>query len=211
MAAKPSDTSGEPRSRRSASNSKAPASPASLVQDSAQQIWLAGLGAFAKAQEEGSKAFQSLVKEGLSLQHQTKLATEEKLAEAAKKLSSLAEATTGMSAGLTGFGVKAVQPWDKLESIFEERVAKALAHLGMPSVAEIRALRAELAGLKAQVAALSASGGTRNSPPSVNAVKASKVAPAAKPEKTAASAKASKAAKAPPLAKATKPRPASGA
>ena len=61
MAAKPSNTSGEARSRRSAIDSKAPASPASLVQDSAQQIWLAGLGAFAKAQEEGSKAFQSLV------------------------------------------------------------------------------------------------------------------------------------------------------
>ena len=181
MAAKPSNASGEPRGRHSAGDSKAPASPASLVQDSAQQIWLAGLGAFAKAQEEGSKAFQSLVKEGLSLQHQTKVATEEKLAEAAKKLSSLAEATTGMSAGLTGFGAKAVQPWDKLESIFEERVAKALAHLGMPSVAEIRALRAELEALKAQVAALSAGGGSLETPPAVKTAKPAKPARSAKP------------------------------
>ena len=36
----------------------------SAVKDSAQQIWLAGLGAFAKAQEEGSKVFDALVKEG---------------------------------------------------------------------------------------------------------------------------------------------------
>ena len=37
------------------------------VRDSAQQIWLAGLGAFSKAQEEGGKVFETLVKEGLSL------------------------------------------------------------------------------------------------------------------------------------------------
>ena len=33
----------------------------STVKDSAQQIWLAGLGAFAKAQEEGNKVFEALV------------------------------------------------------------------------------------------------------------------------------------------------------
>ena len=135
---------------------------AGLVQDSAQQIWLAGLGAFAKAQEEGSKAFQGLVKEGLSLQRQTKAAAEEKLAEASRKFSSLAEATTGlrsgMSASLSSLGARAAQPWDKLESIFEERVAKALAHLGAPSAADMAALQAEVAGLKRQVAALKPAG-----------------------------------------------------
>jgi poly(hydroxyalkanoate) granule-associated protein len=135
---------------------------AGLVQDSAQQIWLAGLGAFAKAQEEGSKAFQGLVKEGLSLQRQTKAAAEEKLAEASRKFSSLAEATTGLSSGigasLSSLGAKAAQPWDKLESIFEERVAKALAQLGAPSAADMAALQAEVASLKRQVAALKPAG-----------------------------------------------------
>ena len=141
-----------------AKRSEAPQT-AGLVQDSAQQIWLAGLGAFAKAQEEGSKAFQGLVKEGLSLQRQTKAAAEEKLAEASRKFSSLAEATTGLSSGmsasLSSLGARAAQPWDKLESIFEERVAKALAHLGTPSAADMAALLAEVAALKRQVAALS--------------------------------------------------------
>ena len=135
---------------------------AGLVQDSAQQIWLAGLGAFAKAQEEGSKAFQGLVKEGLSLQRQTKAAAEEKLAEASRKFSSLAEATTGLSSGigasLNSLGARAAQPWDKLESIFEERVAKALAQLGAPSAADMAALQAEVASLKRQVAALKPAG-----------------------------------------------------
>jgi len=104
-----------------------------LVQESAQQIWQAGLGAFAKAQEEGSKVFQGLVKEGLDLQRQTKAAAEQKLAEVS---------------------AKAAQPWDKLETIFEERVNKALTHLGVPSLLDFEALKAELAALKQQVAAL---------------------------------------------------------
>ncbi|PAK99390.1 poly(hydroxyalkanoate) granule-associated protein, partial [Staphylococcus hominis] len=34
---------------------------------SAQQIWLAGLGVFARAQAEGSRVFDDLVKEGESV------------------------------------------------------------------------------------------------------------------------------------------------
>ena len=147
--------------KKTAKASEAPRT-AGLVQDSAQQIWLAGLGAFAKAQEEGTKAFQALVKDGLSLQRQTKAAAEEKMAEASRKLSTLAEVTTGltsgMGAGLSSLGAKAAQPWDKLESIFEERVAKALAQLGIPSAAELAALRVEVQALKQQVAALKPAG-----------------------------------------------------
>jgi len=52
---------------------------ASSVKESAQQIWLAGMGAFSKAQEEGSKVFESLVKEGLTLQRKTQAVAEEKI------------------------------------------------------------------------------------------------------------------------------------
>ena len=41
---------------------------AKLVKDSAQQIWLAGMGAFGRAQEEGTKLFEGLVKEGMGLE-----------------------------------------------------------------------------------------------------------------------------------------------
>ncbi|TXI19947.1 MAG: phosphohistidine phosphatase, partial [Ottowia sp.] len=41
---------------------------ASTIKESTQQIWLAGLGAFAKAQEEGGKMFDALVKEGEAMQ-----------------------------------------------------------------------------------------------------------------------------------------------
>ena len=135
------------------------------VKDSAQQIWQAGLGAFNKAQEEGSKAFEALVKEGVRFQQQTHQAAEEKLAETARKMSSL---TTDMSAKATG-------QWDKLENIFEERVAKALNKLGVPSAKDINALIARIDELNKAVQKLSAKA------PTAAAVKS---APQAAPRKT---------------------------
>lgn len=106
----------------------------STVKDSAQQIWLAGLGAFARAQEEGSKVFEALVKEGVSIQRKTQVATEEKISEAKSKMAGLA----------SDIQAKAGNRWDKLENIFEERVAKALSKLGVPSMSELNALTARI-------------------------------------------------------------------
>ena len=94
----------------------------SSVKDSAQQIWQAGLGAFTKAQVEGTKAYESLIKEGVSFQRKTQSAAEEKINEATQKMTSMA----------TDISSKASGQWDKLESIFEDRVAKALNKLGVP-------------------------------------------------------------------------------
>jgi poly(hydroxyalkanoate) granule-associated protein len=100
------------------------------VKDSAQQIWAAGLASFAKAQGEGSKVFEALVSEGLKLQKKTQSAAEEKLSAVASKVS-----------GVAGdVGAKAGQHWDKLESIFEARVAKALKSLNVPSAGDVQSL-----------------------------------------------------------------------
>lgn len=100
------------------------------VKDSAQQIWAAGLASFAKAQGEGSKVFEALVSEGLKLQKKTQSAAEEKLSAVASKVS-----------GVAGdVGAKAGQHWDKLESIFEQRVAKALKTLNVPSAGDVQSL-----------------------------------------------------------------------
>ena len=131
---------------------KKAASPAGLfdsalagaVKDSAQQIWLAGMGAFSKAQEEGGKVFEALVKEGVSLQRKTQTVAEEKLGEVTQRM-------TDMAGGVQS---KAGQSWDKLESIFEERTAKALNKLGVPSAKDVEALIARIDALGAQVAKL---------------------------------------------------------
>lgn len=117
----------------------------SAVKDSAQQIWLAGLGAFSKAQEEGSKVFDSLVKEGLAIQRKTQAAAEEKITEATSRMSDMA----------SDIQSKAGNRWDKLENIFEERVAKALGKLGVPSARDVSALTERVDLLDQQVSKLS--------------------------------------------------------
>jgi poly(hydroxyalkanoate) granule-associated protein len=107
------------------------------VKDSAQQIWQAGLGAITRAQAEGTKAVESLVKESISIQRKTQAAAEGKLTEATHKVSSMA----------TDISSKASGQWDKLESIFEERVAKALKKLGVPTASEVDALHARIDAL----------------------------------------------------------------
>jgi poly(hydroxyalkanoate) granule-associated protein len=102
----------------------------SAVKDSAQQIWLAGLGAFVKAQGEGTKVFDVLVKEGMQLQKRTVKMTEAKLSEVTGKVTG---ATTDMTKMATG-------TWDKLESVFEERVARSLNRLGVPTNKDIQTL-----------------------------------------------------------------------
>lgn len=115
---------------------------AQTVKDSAQQIWLAGLGAFAKAQGEGGKVFDTLIKEGVSLQRKTQAAAEEKLGDVAGRMSAMAGEV----------GSKANAQWDKLESIFEERTARALGRLGVPNAKDLAALVERVAALEAALA-----------------------------------------------------------
>lgn len=103
---------------------------AQTVRESAQQIWLAGLGAYAKAQEEGGKVFEALVKEGESIQNRTRQAADEKIAVVATKASGT---------------------WDRLEQVFEDRVARALSSLGVPSKKDIDKLTKRVAELTALV------------------------------------------------------------
>jgi poly(hydroxyalkanoate) granule-associated protein len=158
------------------------------VKDSAQQIWLAGLGAFSKAQEEGSKVFEALVKEGKTLQKRTRAMTEEKLGEMTGRVGKVA-------GGLTK---QATESWDRLEQVFEDRVARALNRLGVPTNSDVQALTARVDALNASVQAL---GGKPARKPRATAARA---AAAAKPR--ASRPRAAKAAQKAPAAKARAPR-----
>jgi poly(hydroxyalkanoate) granule-associated protein len=130
---------------KQASTDIAPAPLADAIKDSAHQIWLAGLGAFSKAQEEGNKAFEVLVKEGLSIQRQTQAAAEEQISEATHRVSDMANDLSS----------RAVGQWDKLENIFEDRVAKSLHKLGVPNARDMALLMERIDTLSAAVQELS--------------------------------------------------------
>lgn len=127
---------------KSSAAPKHSADMASSIKESAQQIWQAGLGSFSKAQGEGGKMFEALVKEGLTVQRKTQAAAEEKISEATNKMAGMANDITS----------KATSQWGKLEDIFEDRVAKALNKLGVPSAKDVDALIARIDELHKAVA-----------------------------------------------------------
>lgn len=168
------------------------------VKESAQQIWLAGLGAFAKAQEEGGKVFDALVKEGEAIQKKTRKMADEKFADVRKtadeKFADVRKVADAKMAAVTG---KAAGTWDRLEQVFEDRVARALSSLGVPTKKEIDKLSKRVAELTATVQKLNDGGD----------VAAKKVAkpvakPAAKPAAKAAAKPADKAVAVPAATKA---------
>lgn len=129
----------------SASKPAARASGKSIV-ESAQHIWLAGLGAFAKAQDEGTRLFEALVREGVSLEQKTRKMTSGKADEARGAV----EAVVGQ------VKERSQETWDKLEKVFESRVSRALNQLGVPGSAELKSLTQRVEELAREVHKLNA-------------------------------------------------------
>ena len=120
----------------------------------AHQVWLAGLGAMAKAQEQGSKAMEALLSDGLAFQRKSQAEAQQRLQEATERLSHLA----------SDFGQNASGRVDKLEHLFEDRVAKALHRLGMPSLLDIQMLSERVAQLESQLLALQSGRSAQTNP-----------------------------------------------
>jgi poly(hydroxyalkanoate) granule-associated protein len=131
---------------------KAPAAKlGGAVADSARDIWLAGLGAFSVAQnegmklfEEGNKLFEKLVEEGAKLAKSTRGVAE----NAVSDLRGDVETRVG------SVRKQAADNWDKLEAIFENRVARVLGRLGVPTAADVNQLSARVAKLSEKVSEL---------------------------------------------------------
>jgi poly(hydroxyalkanoate) granule-associated protein len=103
---------------------------ADSVLESSRQIWLAGLGAFARAQAEGATVFESLVQQGQALESRTKQAAADTAAAARDVAQSKAREMQAKAGGT----------WDKLEQVFEDRVARALSRLGVHTQSDVERL-----------------------------------------------------------------------
>lgn len=134
--------------------------------DSAREIWMAGLGAFGRAQEEGGKLFERLVREGASLESRTRrFATGQ-----------VDGARDAVETTVANVRERATDSWDRLEKVFEDRVSNALKKLGVPGREEMEALLQRVEELNRDVRK---SQGTRATPPKKSAP-ATKAAPAKK-------------------------------
>lgn len=107
------------------------------IRASAHKIWLAGLGALAVTEEEGSKLFKNLVQQGERYEPQVK----QKLKEA-KKSADEAGARAKKVADETAERAKraAEGAWEQLGGAFDDKLAKALHRIGVPTRDEINAL-----------------------------------------------------------------------
>jgi poly(hydroxyalkanoate) granule-associated protein len=110
------------------------------IRDSANQIWLAGLGAFAKAQEGGTKLFETLVEEGEKVQKRATKA-------AGDTFNEVKEQATGT--------------WGKLERVFEDRVSQALHGLNVPTKKDVDALSRRVSELTVVTKKLTSSSGRK--------------------------------------------------
>jgi poly(hydroxyalkanoate) granule-associated protein len=103
------------------------------------QIWLAGLGAFAKAEEEGSKLFENLVDAGREVESKAREKTETRVEEVKSKVK-----------GRTG------ETLEKMEKAFDERLTGALSRLGIPNKREVEALNSRIEELTRTIERLNA-------------------------------------------------------
>jgi poly(hydroxyalkanoate) granule-associated protein len=121
---------------------------------SSHQIWLAGLGAFSKAQEGSAKVFETLVKQGEVLEARTRKAAAQTADAACGAAMSKAKEMQAIAGGT----------WDKLEQVFEDRVSKALGKLGVHTSADVERLSQRVNELSEAVNALLKAQGGRPKP-----------------------------------------------
>lgn len=107
------------------------------VKESAQRIWLAGLGALATAEEEGGKLFKNLVKKGEAYESKAK----GKLDGLRDQVEDVAGKARKSAAGA----------WDKVEEAWDDKVAGTLRRIGVPSRDEISNLTTRVEQLTAMV------------------------------------------------------------
>lgn len=140
------------------------------LSESAQQIWLAGVGAFGRAQAEGTKLFEGLVKEGLSLEKTAR-------SFAGKRADVVRDAVENR---VDQARERATDTWDRLEKVFEERVQKALVKLGVPGRDDLKDLVGRVDTLTAELRRQRGGGTARKPAAKAPAKKAAARKPAAK-------------------------------
>ncbi len=96
------------------------------MKESAQKIWLAGLGALSAAEQEGSKLFKTLVEKGEKFESRGKVA--------------FTDAKEDMTDAVQDARSKAESTWDKVEERLDDVVSGALKRFGVPSREEIATL-----------------------------------------------------------------------
>jgi poly(hydroxyalkanoate) granule-associated protein len=179
------------------------------VEKYSRQIWLAGLGAYSKISNDGSKLFETLVKDGEKAEKQTRLDVDKQV-ESAKDSAKVGKSRVGDVKDL------AMGKWSELEGAFDKRLNSAISRLGVPSRNEVKALHSKVDLLTLQIEKLTGASvtpvSTASAPkPATRTVAKPLVKAAAKPVAKAADKVAAKTAAAKPAVKAAAAKPVAAA
>lgn len=120
------------------------------VKDSAHKIWLAGLGAVAVAEEEGSKFFKSLVEKGEEFE--------------SKRKEQVDKAVDAVKEGVEEVRDEVESRWQRLGDSFDRKVGRAVERLGVPSRDEIYKLTQRVEDLTAKIDSLQKTSNTARKP-----------------------------------------------
>ncbi len=133
------------RKLRSRSGADGATSPSARMLDTLHRIWLAGLGAAAKAQRGAPQLMEELVEEGAKVHSETRGAAEKALRELLGNTKATIDARVGQVKG------HANDALENLEKIFQTRVHRVLTQLGVPSAEEVESLSARVSALNESV------------------------------------------------------------
>ena len=139
---------GRPRDRDDAADAAQDAQAEWL--QGVQQVWLAGMGALARAQKDGPAVFTDAVVEGLKLLNQSR-STAQRMVRGVFET-----AQASMQSRMGGARSQAQETWDNLESLFQSRVQRAMHQIGVPTAEEIRVLTRRVAELNENVKQINA-------------------------------------------------------
>ena len=132
------------RSRRKGGRSAASGAQARLL-GTLHEVYLAGLGALSKASQGAPQLFEELVAEGARVHADTRGAAEKALQGVLAGVQERVSSRVGQVRG------QAADALDGLEKVFQTRVHRALAQLGVPSAEEVSALSKRVDTLNANI------------------------------------------------------------
>ena len=106
-------------------------------------VFLAGLGAFANAQKMGTETFESLVKDGEKFRKEASKKTEKLIDDVQDSVREMRDDAESKAEGLLD-RVRDRSKLTKLQSAFDKRVADAMDRLNVPSKNDIDAINTKL-------------------------------------------------------------------
>ena len=118
--------------------------------ESARQVWLAGIGAWSRAQAEGSKLFDGLVRDGMAAERES------------TRTAGVREA---INRGTEDVREAASGTWDRMGQFVEDAVQRSLLRLGVPRREDLEALGRRIDELSRELRDVRAAGATGSAAP----------------------------------------------